>query len=142
MMEKRNGSLQIWRKLLVLGELVCLISQSCLSSFLGVKDRLPFARRSRPDAWALSYASGLARRPARKFRMTRLNALSTMLVGILLFLAGQSAGGTIAYLTSQADVTQNVLTSAKAFAPTDFTAVPIAGGSIVLSWSKATWATR
>src|SRR5262249_25546962 len=141
-MEKRNDSLQIRRKLLVCGRLLRRISPSCLSGLLGVKDSLPFVRRSVRDAPALSYTSGPAWRPERKFRMTRLNALSTMLVGIMVFLVGQSAGGTIAYLTSQADVGSNIIGSAKAFAPTDLTAVPIPGGGLVLSWGKATWATQ
>lgn len=75
-------------------------------------------------------------------RLGRFSEIGLVLLALLLFVAGRTVGDTIAYFTSAQSLPINTLASAKLFAPTDISAVAGAGGKIVVSWSKISWATN
>lgn len=68
-----------------------------------------------------------------------LGLLETVLIAALLFMAGHTAGSTVAYFTSSQSIGGNTLAAAPQFAPTGLTA-SASGSSVSLSWSPASWA--
>ncbi len=73
----------------------------------------------------------------------RAKTVATILLAAILFLAGRTAGGTIAYFTSTQNVAGNTLGAASAFAPSGLAAALASGGSVALSWTAPAggWAT-
>lgn len=79
-------------------------------------------------------------RSARKRAGAYTNALlSSLLVSVLLVGTGPVSGTWASFTSSQPDA-PNVLATAKQFTISDVVAVATPGGTIVLTWSAATWA--
>src|SRR5450631_157169 len=79
-------------------------------------------------------------RTARKRAGAYTNALlSSLLVSILLVGTGPVSGTWASFTSSQPDA-PNMLATAKQFTISDVAAVARPGGTVVLTWSAATWA--
>jgi predicted ribosomally synthesized peptide with SipW-like signal peptide len=95
----------------------------------------PAGARSRLDDGLLTPDETPRRpQPAPRQEGPRVSLVTSLLVAVLLFALGQTAGETAAYLTDSQNVNANAFNAATLFAPTGV-AANAAGTTITVSWS-------